>query len=83
MMLPTIHNNGTSKRALIEANCEASSALRLALEALAAACPNARDYYPQGPGAFNLAMREHEARIGKLRDVYKELEALTIAIDDI
>ena len=38
--------------------------------------PNARDYYPQGPDAFNKAADEHEARmsaLAKMREDFREV----------
>lgn len=76
MLKPTIHLNGTSRESLTEAYVEAGSALRDALQALTAAEPNARDYYPQGHGAFEQACLEHLARLRRVREVLDEVEAL-------
>lgn len=80
MIIPTIHLNGTSKQRLIDDLVEAGSAIQLAQKALAAAGPNGRDYYPQGPAAFTAAVDEHDSRLDRLRSVYKEIEALVLAI---
>lgn len=80
MMIPTIHINGTSKEALSEALCEAYAALEQAGRKLAATYPNGRDYYPQGPDAISAAMREHETRMRKLREIIKEIEQIAEAI---
>lgn len=82
MIIPTIHLNGTGRQALIDELAEAGSALRLAMAAHDAACPNGRDYYPQGPDAFTAAVREHDSRGARLRSVYTEIEALILAVDD-
>jgi hypothetical protein len=79
LMKPTVHLNGTSKERLLEDYCDAIDALHNAGKALAKTCPNGRDYYPQGNGAINTAMNEHEERMRKLRVVIRELE--TIAHD--
>jgi hypothetical protein len=76
MMLPTIHMNGTSARALRWGYCEAISAIQTALEALACAAPNGRDYYPQGPDACVTANAEHDARKQALMKVLNELQVL-------
>ena len=76
MMLPTIHFNGTSKEALLEGYCEAINAIVEAGRKLAAAAPNGRDYYPQGPKAIQTALDEHDARANKLREVIIELEQI-------
>ena len=68
--IPTIHDNGTKKADLLFALTTADEALDKAAEALAKTGPNPRDYYPQGPGAFDKAADEHETRmrqIGKMR----------------
>lgn len=82
MVSPTIHLNGTSGSALYDMNVAAAQAMQHALVALGDAAPNARDYYPQGPGAFEAARREHEHRVERLRAVYHELMDLIEAISD-
>jgi hypothetical protein len=76
MQKPTIHLNGTSRDSLFDSYCNAASALRNALAALEDAAPNARDYYPQGEGAFIAAAREHEDRTASLRYVLAQIDAL-------
>lgn len=83
MQLPTIHLNGTGKSALIEDLCNASAALDDAYQALKRTAPNGRDYYPQGPDALAQAEREHMARLRALDAIKAEVDALTIAIDEI
>jgi hypothetical protein len=82
MMLPTIHMNGTSAAALLEGYCDAISAVHAALETLARAAPNGRDYYPQGPGACALADGEHDARKRALIGVLNELQTLAEHVAD-
>ena len=77
---PTIHRNGTSREALIEAYVNAGECVRAAMEALAHASPNGRDYYPQGDGAIKTAMRQHSERLAKLRTVYNDLQEIAEAI---
>jgi hypothetical protein len=76
MRKPTIHLNGTSREALESALEDANVAIGYAIEALAKAAPNGRDYYPQGDNAFNQARNEHVARIAKLTDVLADIQAL-------
>lgn len=74
IVLPTIHLNGTPKSHLLEG---LEPALRAAYElasALQAMSPNARDYYPQGEGAFYKAATEHAARREALEKIIKDLE---------
>jgi hypothetical protein len=80
MTVPTIHLNGTARDSLLDAHCEAGRAVRVALDAIELAAPNPRDYYPQGDDAFASAKREHADRVGRLRSVLVELEALAEAI---
>ncbi len=78
--LPTIHINGTSRDALVDAFCDADTALRRALDALAATGPNARDYYPQGNEAFGRAVDEHRARLAKLHSVRADVLEIVDAL---
>lgn len=76
LTLPTIHLNGSSVDSLIEQIETAGHALMAAHGALVLAAPNARDYYVQGPDAFDKAVQEHEARLAKVKAVYKETSAI-------
>jgi hypothetical protein len=80
LAIPTIHLNGTSKDALLEGYCNAIDALHEAGRNVAAAYPNLRDYYVQGPDAGRIAVEQHEARMTKLREVIRELETIAEAI---
>jgi hypothetical protein len=79
---PTIHLNGTSKEALLEQQLAAIKALRAATDALSAAAPHGRDYYVQGPLAFTVARDEHVARLTKITEVIREIEALALHISE-
>lgn len=83
MIKPTIHLNGTSRDALYEQMVEVGSALVKALDALREAAPNARDYYPQGPDAFEQARREHESRVERVNAVQAEVEDLLNHIAEV
>lgn len=63
MQLPMIHLNGTPRERLADQLLEAGNALIAAIDALSQAGPNARDYYPIGPSAIKIAIREHEDRL--------------------
>lgn len=80
MVLPTIHLNGTSRERLLEPLNTAYDAINEAYTALKQCAPNGRDYYPQGQGAMDNAVKEHMARLQRLDDVSKELEAIINAI---
>lgn len=73
MTFPTIHLNGTSQFALQQQAETAHNAVNVAINALDEMCPNARDYYPQGPHAFFDACDEHRARIRQLVAVRDEI----------
>ena len=77
---PLVHLNGTSREALLDGYTNACHALRSAREAVIEASPNARDYYPLGNDAYRKAEKEHVARLQKLEDVRRELEALALHV---
>lgn len=74
---PTIHLNGTAPDDLHRGYQAAVATLRPALAKLEETAPNARDYYPQGPDAFEAARREHEHRVARLTMVLCELVDLS------
>lgn len=74
MIKPTVHLNGTSRGELQRQYEVAASALGHAIDAVVEAGPHGRDYYVQGPDASSLAIREHEARVMKLREVLAEID---------
>lgn len=76
MMLPTIHNNGTSRAELLAGYVEAIEALDEAIAALRRAAPNGRDYYPQSPQAYPQARDEHLAHITALDAIRQDLNIL-------
>ena len=80
VMKPRVHLNGTSAKDLAEGYQSALDALRTAEDALAHASPNARDYYPLGPGAFDVADDEHRARRVALVRVRQEIEELLMHV---
>jgi capsule polysaccharide export protein KpsE/RkpR len=79
---PTVHSNGTSRSALAESLRAAHAATSAAEEAVRAAAPHLRDYYPQGGGAFDRAQAEHRSRLSRLSSVLEELSALHLAVHD-
>lgn len=78
---PTIHINGTSLEVLSKQYTDAAIAVSNAISALYSAAPNARDYYVQGPDAYNHAAKDHAERINKLNSVYRELEEIIGSLD--
>ena len=82
MRLPSLHLNGTSPHDLYEQVCDAMGAIRQAIVALDKACPNGRDYYPQGAHALAEAIQEHDERVKRLISVQRELETIAEHIGD-
>lgn len=80
--MPSIHLNGSSAERLLEEYLNAAEAIRNAQAALAKTAPNARDYYPQGAGAFDKADDEHTARLQRMQDTLNEIEALALHVAD-
>lgn len=76
MISPTLHLNGTSSAELIDQLTAAMSAVNYAARAVAAAAPNARDYYVQGPDATARALSEHRSRLSRLQAISDELAAI-------
>jgi hypothetical protein len=73
--LPTIHLNGTGARSLADEYHAVYQAIDRASDALAAATCNARDFYPQGDGAWEQARKERTEAFLKLREVQDMAEA--------
>jgi hypothetical protein len=81
LAIPTVHMNGTNKDELIDQLCTAGSAIQNAMKAMEAACPNGRDYYPQGDSAIQEALRQHANRLHNLKAAYVDLQEIADAID--
>lgn len=80
LCVPTLHLNGTSAVALIDQLLNAKDALEVAVGRLSEAFPNPRDYYPQGPEAFNRAREQWKARLAKIEEVQAEIAAILEAV---
>lgn len=78
--IPTIHMNGTSRKELLDQMVNAINAIETAMEALQKACPNGRDYYPQGPEAIQEALRQHANRQHNLHATMTEVREIAEAI---
>ena len=76
ILKPTIHLNGTGRRALSTQYENASEALRHAIEVIAEMGPNGRDYYPQGDDAFYKARDQFCAQLAKVNEVKEYVDAL-------
>lgn len=66
--IPTVHLNGTGFTDLRDGYAAAYDAIDKAMDALAKAELNGRDFYPQGPGAYYQARKERDEAFDKLRD---------------
>jgi hypothetical protein len=73
--LPTIHLNGTGAQSLADEYCAFYLALDAAAEALQNATCNARDFYPQKPGAYERARKERKAAFSRLAELQEYAEA--------
>lgn len=71
MIIPIVHNNGTSQKELVHQISEANSKLEEAIEALIKMRPNGRDYYLTG--CYEQASKEHQARLDLVINVQKEI----------
>ena len=82
MITPTIHSNGTGKDMLLRDYMAARQAILDAIEAMRKIEFNARDYYPQGPEAWNLAREEQLARFRAIDKVADDFKKIAISIVD-
>lgn len=71
---PVLYVNGSGKKALLDSTRIAATATGRAVECADDAAPVPWDY--PSDEAFALAMRQHEARLERLRAVYEEFLAL-------
>ena len=74
-MLPTIHLNGTSAAELQDQAAAVMDAAAVLDQAIRAAWPNARDYYPQGSTAHSAAVDEWDAALHCVRKIQALAEA--------
>lgn len=78
MRHPTIHLNGTGAKTLLDGYLEAIHQLGQALNAINNIEFNARDYYPQGPGAYTAARAERSTHVEALRRAKEHFMAIAI-----
>lgn len=79
MQLPQVNLNGTSRDELAMQYRNVYSAVDVALDLLCRFAPHGRDYQTV-PGAYEIARREHDARVEKLASVKAEIEAIAIHV---
>ena len=80
--LPLIHMNGTAAKDLFEGYRAAMDAVQDADDAIKRLEFNARDYYPQGPEAWEKAREEMTERRKKLSEIHADFLAIAIHIQD-
>ncbi len=80
--IPTIHLNGTGFTTLRDEYAAAYDAIEKAIDALAAATLNGRDFYPQPEGAYYQARNERRAALEKLRDAHQYAGEMLAGICD-
>jgi phage shock protein A len=79
---PTIHLNGTGRNDLRDEYAAAYDAIDKAIEALASATLNGRDYYPQAAGAYSQARSERDAALAQLRQAHQYVGEMLMGICD-
>lgn len=72
--MPTVHMNGTSYKMLIQGYEDAYFALKTFTKAFGHIEFNARDYYMQGPEAWDAAVDARIEMNEKIRDLMKYVE---------
>lgn len=77
---PTLHLNGTGKNDLRDEYAAAYDAIDKAIEALAAATLNGRDYYPQAEGAYSQARSERDAALTQLHQAHQYVGEMLMGI---
>jgi len=82
LQVPTVHLHGTSHGTLLEGYTAAGQALRIAMEKVQETAPHGRDFYTGSLDRLGNAMFEHNYRILRLREIYKELLALAEAVEE-
>jgi len=82
MLIPTVHLNGTSGRDLLEQQQAVLDALRAVREAMVAAMPNGRDYYPQGENAIGEAREAFRKQYHIIGNMILAFDAVMMGIDD-
>jgi hypothetical protein len=79
---PTLHLNGTGKTDLRDEYAAAYDAIGKAIDALAAATLNGRDYYLQAEGAYHQARSERDAALVHLDQAHQYVGEMLAGICD-
>lgn len=67
--IPTVHINGSDAQTLLDANMDVLATLRILDTKIREAAPNARDYYVDGSGVYELARKEHDVALRAIQGV--------------
>lgn len=78
--IPTVHLNGTGFTDLRDGYAAAYDAIDKAIDALAKAELNGRDFYPQAPGAYYQARDERDQAFDQLRAAHAYVGEMLIGI---
>lgn len=81
-VLPTVHLNGTGFTTLRDEYAAAYDAINKAIDALAAATSNARDFYPQGADAYYKHRSERMEAFENLRKAQEYVGEILAGICD-
>jgi uncharacterized protein YqgV (UPF0045/DUF77 family) len=82
LVLPQINLNGSTRKSLVEQQCDVLAAIRELQKAMQEASPNGRDYQTAPMGTFNRAQEAWRERWQVIEDMHKEIEAHALAIQD-
>ncbi len=80
--IPTVHLNGTSFTDLRDGYAAAYDAIEKAIDALAQAELNGRDFYPQSPSAYSQAREERSEAFRKLHSAHQYVGEMLAGICD-
>lgn len=83
MIKPTIHINGSDKKEMVALNLNAVDKIWEAISECERCYPNARDYYPQGNGAYPQAKKEFEEQLAKLTEVRQYFYSMVEYLEDL
>lgn len=81
LVLPQVNMNGSSRKSLVQQQCDVMRALRATYKAMAEATPHGRDYQFQ-PAEYPTARDAWLERMRAVSSLLEEIEAHAMAIDD-
>ena len=82
LVTPTVHLNGTTGQHLLDQQLKVIHALRDVLTVMSQACPNARDFYPQGEGVALEAREVYNERRKIISKMIAEYETIAINVHE-